>query len=179
MSREFSEKIRQKESCFTKKFGLLGFRQTGLVQKIGTFTEIRYTYESQFSINQCKWIHIIIHVTVDIITLHIRCHGESRTLISIFNVFARYSASLPRNLTLTALRLIVNKKLNKHRKKTKVTKMKKMLGSLLKIVKFNIEGDFTSKHGCIELCNSKFLSTRLPRQVFKLMRYCKLLSVRI
>ena len=53
MPRDFS-KIRknqeknQAKQDITKKLGLLRFRQTGHVQKIGTFTEIRYTYESQF-----------------------------------------------------------------------------------------------------------------------------------
>ena len=51
MSRDFS-KIRNKsgknqaKQDITKKLGLLCFRQTGQVQKIGNFTEIRYTYDS-------------------------------------------------------------------------------------------------------------------------------------
>ena len=61
MSRDFSEKIRQNKTlpkkwdfcvfakqALSKKLGISRFRQTGLVQKIETFTEIRYTYESQF-----------------------------------------------------------------------------------------------------------------------------------
>ena len=34
--------------CFAFKSGLLRFRETGPIQKIGTFTEIRYTCESLF-----------------------------------------------------------------------------------------------------------------------------------
>ena len=56
MSRDFS-KIRKNQKkisknsakqAMSKKLGISRFRQTAHVQKIGTFTEIRYTYESQF-----------------------------------------------------------------------------------------------------------------------------------
>ena len=36
------------KQAMSKKLGISRFRQTGPVQKIGIFTETRYTYESQF-----------------------------------------------------------------------------------------------------------------------------------
>ena len=67
----------------------------------------------------------------------------------------------------TAVR--ISSKLNKNVNKTEITKKTKMLKSFFEIVKFKIDGDFTSKQGCIELCNKEFIFTRLPSQVCKLV----------
>ena len=67
----------------------------------------------------------------------------------------------------TAVR--IRSKLNKNVNKTGITKKTKMLKSFFEIVKFKIDGDFTSKQGCIELCNREFIFTRLPSQVCKLV----------
>ena len=43
-----NQEKKQAKQDITKKLGISHFRQTGHVQKIGNFTEIRYTYDSQF-----------------------------------------------------------------------------------------------------------------------------------
>ena len=52
---------------------------------------------------------------------------------------------------------------NKNFKNLKM--LKSIMHSLFYIVKYDTDGNFTSKQGCIEHCNSKYLHTRLPRRV--------------
>ena len=44
--------------------------------------------------------------------------------------------------------------------------MESMIESLFDVVKYDINGNFTSKEGCIDLCNRKYFSVRLPRLVY-------------